>query len=177
MQKVHAIESHDRKRVSDSITRPANTTQYAAADVISEVTTNDYFTFADVARPGILSGTIKRAILHSSANQATKLDGELWLFRESIGEKADNAAFAPSDAEMLTFIGKIDFATASWVAGTVTSGAGGNAYCETSPDLEFSTGSLNATKQPVIYGQLVARNTYTPISGEVFTCELLIDRD
>lgn len=160
----------------DALTRPANTDAYAAGDVVSAVTSNDHFTFLEVNRSGTqtkqLGGSIATARLHSSANQATKLDGELWLFHTDIAEVADNGAFAPTDAEMLTLVGVIDFPLANWKAGIATVGAGGNAVCEA-----FNLGLAFKGATKTLYGQLVVRNAYTPVSGEIFTVEIILSRD
>ena len=170
------------KRFTDAITRPANAAAYAAGDVISEVTTNDHLTFGTatavdgsgnpVGAPGKLSGSIDVARCFSSANQSTLPDLELWLFHTDIAEVADNSAFAPTDAEMLTLIGIIDFPVADWKVGTATAGAGGNAVCEARQiGLPFRL----ATQ--VLYGQLVVRNAYTPVTSETFTVELVVTQD
>ena len=159
--------------VSDSITRPSNTTAYAAGDAISEVTSNDFFTF-----DGVLpisperTGTLNTVRLVSSANQSTKLDGELWLFRSTFTETADNSAFAPTDAEVATLVAVVDLPSSFWIVGNAASGASGNAVIEVT-NLELPvTGDAGK-----LYGQLVARNAYTPVSAEVFTCELVVSQD
>jgi len=170
-QKVEAIIRSEIIELSDAITRPADTTQYTAGDVIAEVTNNDHYTFVDDGITDAIYGYITGARLDSSANQATKLAGELWLFAVDIAEVADNGVYAPTDAEMLTRIGVIDFSAALWKVGTSTSGAGGNACCDIELDVPIqfkSTGTL--------YGQLVARNAYTPVASEVFTVALKIVR-
>lgn len=163
-----------------SLTRPSNTDTYAAGDVISAVTTNDHFTFGAASNdqskrtgrpnPGTLA--INCARLWSSANQSTKLDAELWLFNIDIAEVADNSAFAPTDAEMLTLVGIIQFPMADWKVGLSTSGAGGNAVCEVR-NLDFPVMAGPGR----LYGQLVARNAYTPVSAEVLVLDLVCTVD
>jgi hypothetical protein len=168
--------------VNANLTRPADTTPYSPGDVISAVTTNDHFTFGAASNdgskrvgraigPGTLSVNLAR--LFSSANQATKLDAELWLFCQDIAEVADNGAFAPTDAEMLTLVGIIDFPFTAWKVGNATSGAGGNAVCEIR-NLDFP---IARSKDGRLYGQLVARNAYTPVASEIFTVELVCTTD
>jgi len=176
---IGAIGSFRTRTFSDSITRPSNTTAYTAGDVISEVTTNDHFTFGAasddgskrVTRVGVNSGVINWARLHSSANQSTKLDCELLLFHADIAEVADNAAFAPTDAELATRVAVVDFPASFWKEGDADSGADGNALCE-AMNLDIPFRALRH-----LYGQLVARNGYTPISGEQFVVELGITQD
>ena len=157
--------------LSSSLIRPGDTDPYAANDGVSAVTTDAHFTFSDATYGGPTTGTIDTIFLHSSAAVATKLACELWLFDTDFTSIADNAAFAPSDAEMLTLIGIVDFAAASWKAGTVTAGAGGNAVVIAQPELDFVLPGTRA-----IYGQLRATAAYTPVASETFTVQLVISR-
>lgn len=163
-----------------SLTRPNDTTPYTAGDVISAVTSNDHFTFGAnsndnskrTGRPNPGTLFLNAARLWSSANVATKLTAELWLFSADIAEVADNSAFAPTDAEMLTLIGVVDFPSSSWRAGIATAGAVGNAVCEVrNIDLPM------VCKAARIYGQLVARNAYIPVASEIFTVDLITTLD
>jgi hypothetical protein len=109
---------------------------------------------------------ITNARITSSVNAGTKPDLELWLFRSDIAEVGDNEAFAVTDAEQLTRIGIIDFPVANWIVG------GANAVCEVSNiGLAFKAATSS------IYGVLVVRNTYTPVSGETLTVELVVAQD
>ena len=165
-------QANDLKRVEDSITRPSNTTAYAAGDAVSEVTTNDHFTFSAPTELGVNTGEIVSAICHSSAAQGTAPDLELWLFHTDVGEDADNAAWTPTDAELLTCIGVIDFATANWKTGS------GNSLCQvTNVNLPYKLARVGDGTRATIYGQLVMRNTYTPVSAEIFTVSMLIRQD
>lgn len=169
--KTESIIEFTTKQVRASLTRPANVTAYAAGDVVAAAA-GDHFTFEELIQPKTLSGSISTARLHSSGNQGTKLDGELWLFSADIAEVGDNAAFNPSDAEMLTMIGIIDFGVASWRVGSAGAGASGNAVCEVK-----NIGLALKGAGQTVYGVLVARNGYTPLSGEIFTCDLVVTQD
>ena len=177
MNAIEAVVSFRTRTFRSSITRPANTDVYAAGDAICAVTTNDHFTFGAASNDntktpgrmgGPLSGTINSVRLHSSANQATKLQGELWLFTSDIVNVADNAAFAPTDAEMLTLVAIVPIPLANWYVGDSTAGSVGNAVAVViGIDMSIITAGNG-----ILYGQLVARNSYAPVSGEVFTCDL-----
>lgn len=161
-------------RVSASVTRPADTTAYAAGDVVTDNTTAGSatnLTFTSAARATGGSGVIRSALLIDSANQSTKGQFEVWIYQTAPATQGDNAAFAPSDAETETLIGIIPF-NASYV-GLATSGAGGNAvYLAQGINMEFVTsGSAN------LFGHLVSRNAYTPVSAEKFTVVLGIAQD
>lgn len=172
--RIQSITEFRTKKARASLTRPADTTAYTAGDVVSAVTTNDHYTFegAVVKGRGRLSGALSSAICYTSANVATKPDLELWVFDTDIAEVADNGAFAPTDAELLTLIGVVSFPTGDFLVGTATAGAGGNAVC-----LVENIGIAFQAASTSLYGQLVMRNAYVPVSGEVFTVDLLITQD
>ncbi len=153
--------------LKDSLVRPSDTAAYTALDVISEVTTNDHFTFGKsgqrIVHPNTdQTGIIRSARLHSST--VTLPDIDLWLFRVDIANVADNAAFAPTDAEMLTLIGILNFD--NFVAG------GANAVST----LTNLYQQFHLIDPQFIYGQMVIQGAYTPVSAETFTCELDIER-
>lgn len=173
-ENIGAIVAFSTKVVTAQIARPSNTTDYASGDVIANITTNELLTFENAVK-GLsqkLSGSISTARVHSSANVGTKPDLELWLFHTKPALDVDNAVFTPTDEEMKTVIGVIDFPTGSWRVGTATAGAGGNSMCETKNiGLAFRAAGQD------IYGALVHRAAYTPVSDEVFTVDLVITQD
>lgn len=161
------------RTVFQEVTRPADTNAYTAGDVISDSTSAPtVITFGNVARESGGNGTIVHAVCVDSANVATKPDLELWLFDTTVTPDNDNAAFTPTDAELKTLVGVIAFPTASFKAGDATSGAGGNSICEaTSLNIAFkAAGATNSA----LYGVLVVRNAYVPVSAESFFFRLKI---
>ena len=172
----------DMKKFSSGISRPENTTQYAANEAVSSNAGND-FEWKGVApiNNGWFSGDIVGAVLHSNQNNTTlKLDGAMFIFSNQVAHIADNAAFAPTDAEMRTCLGVIYFSAANWIAGLDTAGVNGNSLCIGEPsgysfrtDLPFAVNAVgNASAS--LYGLLKTLNAYTPISAEVLTCDLII---
>lgn len=162
--------------VEATFTRPEDVTQYTAGDVVANATgtTHAVITFANCALVKGGSGEIIGACLVSSANQATKPDLELWLFDTAPTAMEDNAAFDPTDAELRDVVGVIPFPVASFKIGTVTVGADGNVRCE------GSTGGypfVCASGSKDLYGILVERGTYTPVSAERFDLRLMIWQD
>jgi hypothetical protein len=166
---------------SAAITRPADTTQYAIGDVLAAVTSNDYFVIGTdserdergrITRRNRLTGTINAIVMHSSANQSTKPGIRLFIFDRAVTKVADNAAFAPTDAEMLTLICTVDLPADRWLAGNVTSGAGGNSFCQAlNVDVPFRCAG------GVLHIAAVLLNAYTPISGERFDITLTATPD
>lgn len=164
------------KIVNGTFTRPADTNVYAAGDVISDSTsTPSVINFANCSRAAAGSGVINSVQLIDSANQATTLDADLFLFDTSPAIDNDNSPFTPTDAELATCIGIVSFSGSSSKAGDATAGAGGNRFYPNalSGTIDFVTGggSMN------LFGVLVARNAYTPVSGESFTIRLGILQD
>lgn len=136
-----------------TITRPDNTTQYAAGDVVGEV-----MTFHSE-----LAGLVRAAVLIDSAAEATKIDADLLLFDTAPTVAADNAAFAPTDDEMIRCIGAIQFAGSNFRTGATGNGV---IVATAFGELPYAAPARN------LYGVLVARNTYTPINLEKFTVRL-----
>lgn len=152
---------------SATVTRPADTNAYTAGDVVCNSTSAPVvMTFSDAFK--FNHTVLQHAVITSSANVATKPDLELWLFDTTITMDNDNAAFTPTDAEMLTLVAVVPFLTADFKVGDATSGAGGNSVCE-SKNLGIP---INPAASDDLYGVLVARNAYVPVSGEVFTVRL-----
>lgn len=159
--------------VNGSFTRPADTTAYAAGDVASDSTSAPtVITFTNVASQNNGGGVIVSAELIDSANQATKGIFELWLFDTTVTPDNDNAVFTPTDAELATLVGVIPF-DVSYV-GDVTAGADGNAiYQAQHLNLPFKAGASSRN----LFGVLVVRNAYTPVSAESFVIRLAVAQE
>lgn len=160
--------------ISATVTRPADTNAYNAGDVVCNSTSAPVILSFNGAQRNGKGGVIQQAILVDSANQATKPDLELWLFDTAITMDNDNAVFTPTDAELATLVGVIDFGTSYFKGGDATSGAGGNCVCDVQNlGIPFTIPGGAATAN-TLYGVLVARNAYTPVSGESFTIRLKV---
>lgn len=161
------------KRVTTTLTRPADTTQYGAGDQVADSTSAPTaITFSGIGRTDGGTGLIVHALCIDSAAQATKPNFRLYLFSASPTMTNDNSAWAPTDAVLNTVIGCIEFS--SWEVGTSTAGAGGNCFAL---GVTPNGGALSIPYQCVdgttaIYGCLVERGTYTPVSGEIFKFSL-----
>lgn len=178
---MSAIEAKTLVEVTATLTRPANTTAYAAGDAM-DTTAGAGLTFAGAARGTGGGGTIEDAVFFSNDAVATGPDVELWLFSAALAAyDADNAAFTPVDADYYTssggvtdgFVGVIQFETGNAFIGTA--GAGGNQIIpatRTFLPLKF----VCATNATSLFGVLVARNAYVPVSAEVFRVWLRIDQ-
>lgn len=152
-------------QISATITRPADTTTYTIGDVVGASS----FQLGALGAGLGLGGEAKSAACITSANVTTKPDLQLWLFSAAVASvTADNAAFAPTDAEMTTFLGRIDFPVASFKVANAGSAAAGNAAC-------IATGFV-IPLPTYVFGVLVVQNAYVPVSAEVFTINLNVLR-
>lgn len=155
---------------NQTITRPGNTTTYADGDVITGATPAALqFKLQQLNNNHMI--LLQHAMLIDSANQATKLIADLWLFSSAPAlVDDDNAAWTPLDADLANLLGIVQFESANWIVGDATSGANGNAVCRaTALAIPIVRDPQDTT---VIHGVLVARNAYVPVSGEVFTVRL-----
>lgn len=158
------------KTVTASVTRPSDTNAYAIGDVIA----NDTPAVLEFANAGRASGEAVRivsATLISSAFVATGPSIDLMLFSATQTPDADNAAYTPTDAELLTLVGVIPFLTGNAKSGDLTAGAGGNA----SNVLSNIQQVVNLPSGVSLYGVPVARNAYVPVASEKFTFILGIE--
>jgi hypothetical protein len=158
--------------VTTNKTRPADTTAYAAGDVVNESTSaGTVWTFAAMGRYNAGTGRIVGARLVSDADVATEGDFELWLFSSSVATVNDNAAWAPTDAEMRNLVGTIAFGSTPKV------GSGNVAY-----QVQEGSGGLPIRYKcgaglTDLYGVLVVRNAYSPASGGRLDIYLDIKQD
>lgn len=148
------------KKVTDSFTRPANTTQYTAADLVANNATAGSvvpLTF-NTGRGGIRIKGVH--ITKSDETDLTSADFSLHLFGTSpTVANGDNGALSYDYSEKF---GDIDFSTmvaATDVAWAFNSGLDLNYY---------TTGN--------IYGLIEADGTYTPASAEVFSVTIVFER-
>jgi len=176
-QKINAVVTEIQKQVpGNTITRPSNTTAYAVGDALSNDSSNDYITFADVTRGGKNTATLVEAVFMSSANQSTLPALDLLLFDRAFTETADNSPCAITDAEMVAgLIGVVSAPVADWNPVNAAAGASGNAMCHVT-DLAIRVRTKTSENRD-IYGQLVLRNTYTPVSDEQFDVLLKFKQD
>ena len=147
-----------------SVTKSTDANAYTAGDVMSDslsAPTAGGFTVTSAARISGGSGIITDAVITTSADVATLLQGEIWLFDTSVTAVNDNAAFVVSDTEILTYIGKIPFTMED---------AGNNGSCHvTGLNIGFTcSGSAN------LRFLIKVKNAYTGVASEVIGVMLKI---
>jgi hypothetical protein len=154
--------------VTASVIRPADTTTYTAGDAVTDSdSAPTIITFANCAGGSGGDGVIMSAQLIDEANQVVKGTFELWIFSTAITPNNDNAAFAPSNANMEDLIAVIPFPTT--YVGLSGSGAAGNvAFPAAQVNIPFVCAVTS------LYGELVVRNAYVPVESEKFYIKLLI---
>lgn len=141
------------KRVT--VTRAANTTQYTPGDCYGPKFT------VELGRLNDGTGTIFGVGITQNSYPTTRPDLELWLFDTLIADAGDNAAFAPSDAEMKTWLGTICFGNGPLIGLVGTGGNGNMAYL--SPLFAMAYKCISGGK--LVQGQMVVRNNPTPIAN------------
>ena len=148
--------------ISASFTRPADTTQYAANDLIANSTTACSvipMSFPIGNTPGQFRLT--RVRIYKSGTGVTTANFRLHLYDAlPVIAAGDNAAWSTDSAAH--WLGNIDMA--SMLA--FTDGAAGTASAVAGSELIIRTSSKT------IYGLLMNLSTYTPASAEVFTVVL-----
>lgn len=151
-----------------NFSRPADTTAYAAGDAITNSTTVPaVVTFSGAAFQNGGSGLIVAAMLVGSVNAATDLVADLLLFDTTFTASNDNSAFSVTDTEARTAIGVINFTTPTDL------GANNTLWQATGLNIPYVCGGSSTS----IFGGLVARNAYTPTSGERFDLQLAVQWD
>jgi hypothetical protein len=127
--------------ISATLTRPADTTAYAAGDEVTD-TGGTIRTLTGIARASGGTGSIRGVQLAFSDNWAVKPSLELHVYDTTSTPQTDNAAFAPSDAVELTKVCVIPITTVA--VGDATANTG-NFTMDTGPiDFPFKcVGSAN----------------------------------
>jgi hypothetical protein len=155
---------------ASAFTRPADTTAYAAGDLVANSTTAGsvtVITFTNAARIAAGSGAVRRARLRKSGTGIVNASFRLHLYTASPTlANGDNGVFSTSQAA--TYLGALDIT----VDQAFTDGAFGVGLPRIGSEINFKL----ASGQNLI-GLLEARNTYTPVSAETFTLELEILQD
>ncbi len=154
---------------SATVTRPADTTAYAAQDVIANATSGAaVITFANAARINGGSGTITkaRAVTDQAANTARL---RLHLYHTAPTMMQDNAAFLTDWANRNKSIGAIDFGP---MAQEATGGTAAGATNKTDR-LAFVCPAGSSS----IFGILETLDGFTPASAQNFFNELTIEQN
>ena len=128
----------------ESITQTPTVTAgaYSAGDAVGGL-----LTFANAALVSTGGGIIKQVLIIDDAGQDAEM--ELWLFNATFTAMADNAPWAPSQADLRKLVGIVTTVDGSWFAAGTPSVA---------RILDVGRYDLAGTS---LFGQLVARGTPT----------------
>lgn len=157
--------------VSDGFTRPADTTQYTATDVVSNGTTS-LLVFKDCVRAIGGTGILYSGLMFASTDAATNPNFDLLLFStKALTLAADNATSTVTDAQARTCVAAITFnGTDSTAVATV----GANLIIKAT---NIGQAFKCATNSRDLYGLVIDRGGYTPASAEAFHFALAILQD
>ncbi len=164
-----------KKRITAVFTRPSDTTQYAAGDVVGPVTTPACQTFANAARFNGGSGRILELLLTSDLETITTATFRLHFFNTTLTPQADNAAFTGLSTNPSTYLGYIDppilVTQASGTLGQIRHSAG----VSTTSGMPFNF--VCAPGDSGLYVVITALGTYTPKSAGIIRLSLTIEQD
>lgn len=158
--------------VGVELTRPADTTAYAAKDVVSDSTSAPtVLTFANFARANGGTGIIVRARLMTDQKTNTAAY-RLHLFHTAPTAINDNSPYTMLYANAAYRIGMIDFPACATEDSTNSTAA-----ASMRPSADGSSGPPNlwfgcAAESRAIYGVLETTGAFTPASGQKFYVEL-----
>ena len=149
-----------------SFTRPADTTAYAAQDVVADSTSAPtVLTFPGVARANGRSGLILGARHMKSSATTAGASYRLHLYKTPPGAINDNAQFALLFANRASRIGFIDFAHQG-------GGTGSDSTHALAPNINLPF--VCDASLTTLRGVLVVTSAYTPVSGEQHMIELSV---
>ena len=131
---------------------------YAANDAVGGL-----LTFAGAARVAGDGGVIKDILINDDAGRDAEM--ELWLFRDTFTAMVDNAAWAPSEADLRLLVGVISTTNGAWFA----AGTPSVAVVESSQGYTCVGTSL--------FGQLVTRGTPTFVATDDVTVTIFLLQD
>lgn len=163
--------SNQVKKAATSFLRPADTTNYAIRDVVSDsASTTTLMEFQLGAATGG-SGNIIKARLVTNNKLTTGVQFRLWLYTVSNATiSADNAAMALLWANRANRLGFVDFPPTTTEDGTTSDSASTLATMGTS--LQLPLPFVCDSGDDSIYGVLETLTAFTPASGQQFWVEL-----
>lgn len=168
---IAVVSNNSEVKVSATFTRPADTTAYAAGDLVANSTTAGSvvaMSFTSMVRTAGDCVRLERARLTKTGTSLTNAQFRLHLFEDvPVPSVGDNAAFQTSNAlsttKVLNYIGSFSFT----LDRSGSDGASGRAV----PDTTFpiTTSPVSGT---TLYGLLEATAAYTPANAEAFVLTL-----
>lgn len=148
--------------VSEGITISQTPTVTAGVYVAGD-NVGGLLTFANAARLIGAGGVIKNILLIDDAGQDAAT--ELWLFDTTFTPGADNAPWAPVEAELHTLITVVKSTDSTWIAGGTPS------VCPVEVSARYDCPGTS------LFGRLVTRGTPTYIATDDVTVRIMLLQD
>lgn len=153
--------------IQASFTRPANTTDYAAKDAVSDSESSPtVLTFTNAVRANGVSGYITKARLVTDQSTCTA-QFRLHLFNVAPTAINDNAAFTLLWANRASRIGVVDLPNCT------TEGTGSDAANAQNTTIRLAFDTAAASRN--LYGLLEVMGAFTPASGQNFLIEVGVE--
>lgn len=155
-------------RISDEVTRPADTAPYVVGDVINDATSGSTLqALTSVVRVSTGSGYITKLRLATDKKDVGAVAVRVHFFRDSVTSQHDNAPFIELYASEDKYLGYVDLDP--FVAGADTSNSTG---AVTPPWM--GAFAIDAADTSVHY-ILETRTAFTPASGQKFKLYAMVD--
>lgn len=162
-----------KKRVQATFTRPADTTAYAAGDVVGPVTTPAMQTLTGCAAFNGGSGRIVDVMLECNLATITNGSFRIHFFNAIHTPAADNAALASLHANADEYQGYCDVVLVAMGGAGVGRNSGKVVSAEPTLPIPF----VCASTDDDLYVVIEALGAYTPSSGEVFRLSVVVEAD
>jgi hypothetical protein len=162
-----------KRRVQANFTRPANTTAYAAGDVVNGDGSTSPLTLADVVDIGGGSGRIVDVLLECDEPTVTNGTFRIHFFNASHTIAADNAAFATLFANSDEHQGSCEVTLAATGGGAAGRNQGKVVTAEPTLPIPF----VCATGDDSLYAVIEATAGYTPKSAGQFRLSVVVEPD
>lgn len=159
-------------RVTGTFTRPADTTAYAANDVVSNSTSSStLITLSSALRANAGTGYIVGCRVATNLKSITPRI-RVHVFNASAPTvSADNAAYQAKYADISKRVGTFDLAAMATGADTT------NSDMSAATDFTLRIPVKAAAADTALYVLLETLDAFTPANGQAFTVELLIDQN
>jgi hypothetical protein len=148
-------------KVSTSVTRPSDTTQYAVGDAVTNSTSSPAVFELDLGTAGAVAAQaieIRKLAVVSSAKQSVLPFLNVFLSNATFTATNDNSALDIADATQE--------AGGAWINCDIQNYTASNSRVAY---LGAAQPMVLAAADTKLYGTLQSANTYTPVSGEKFT--------
>lgn len=158
--------------VSASLTQPENAVAYTPGTTVTDMLGHS-LVFATGFNPG-KKYVIEQATCTIKSNQEVKPDLELWLFSSDVTLPADGRYFGPTETELKSLVEIIRLPAADFrVIAANLNGAEHSPSCPEHVECTARAGFI-VRDTPTLYGILVVKNAYVPVSAETFQFDLRV---